>query len=212
MTVTLHGMHFSVYVRVARLALAEKGVAYDLAEVNPFVETESAEHLQRHPFNRVPVLEHDGFLLHETAAITRYVDEAFAGPALQPTDARTRGRMGQVIGIVDLYGYWPMVRQVFSERISKPARGIAGDDAVVAAGLEGSEKCCEALENLVLAKPFLLGDGLTLADLHLAPMVDCFTRTPEGAACLARFEKLSGWWATMQTRESVIATRPTLWD
>ena len=37
-----------------------------------------------HPFGRMPAFEHDGFRLFETAAISRYVDEAFAGPALQP--------------------------------------------------------------------------------------------------------------------------------
>ena len=36
MTLVLHGYRPSVYTRVARLALAEKGVAYDQVEVNPF--------------------------------------------------------------------------------------------------------------------------------------------------------------------------------
>ena len=36
MSLVLHGYRYSVYVRIARLALAEKGVAYDRVEVNPF--------------------------------------------------------------------------------------------------------------------------------------------------------------------------------
>ena len=36
MSLVLHGYHYSVYNRIARLALAEKGVAYDRVEVNPF--------------------------------------------------------------------------------------------------------------------------------------------------------------------------------
>jgi glutathione S-transferase len=211
-TVTLHGMHYSVYVRVARLVLAEKGVAYDLAEINPFTPEVSPEHLKRHPFNRVPVLEHDGFSVYETAAITRYIDEAFDGPRLQANDPVARARMTQIIGIIDSYGYWPMVRQVFVERVSNPAQGRATDDAALATGLVGAERCCEVLEAIMETGPFLLGEQLTLADLHLAPMVDYFTRPPEGADCFARFNKLSKWWDMMSARPSLATTRPTRWD
>lgn len=212
MAVTLHGMHYSVYVRVSRLALAEKAVEYELAEVNPFAEVVSTEHLKRHPFNRVPVLEHDGFQVYETAAITRYIDEAFDGPNLQPDTPMARARMAQIIGIIDSYGYWPMVRQVFLERISNPARGIKANESAVAEGLDRAEHCCGVLEGLVTGGPFLLGDGITLADLHLASMMDYFTRPSEGAACLARFDKLSRWWAMIRERASIVETRPTLWD
>src|SRR6266478_5495835 len=64
-----------------------------------------------HPFRRVPTLVHDDFVLYETQAITRYIDEAFAGPAFQPVQPRQRARMAQVISIIDAYGYVPMVRQ-----------------------------------------------------------------------------------------------------
>ncbi len=42
---------------------------------------QSAEHLARHPFGRVPVLEHDGFMLYETQAILRYLDRVLPQPA-----------------------------------------------------------------------------------------------------------------------------------
>src|SRR5215469_1352632 len=96
-TVTLHGFRYSVYVRIARLVLAEKGVAYASVEVNPFAANVPAEYLALHPFRRVPTLVYGDFALYETCAITRYVDEAFDGPALQPRDTRARARMAQVI-------------------------------------------------------------------------------------------------------------------
>ena len=61
------------------------------------------EQLSRQPFNKVPAFEHDGNMLYETAAIERYVDEAFDGPSLQPSGALARARMTQVIGIADCY-------------------------------------------------------------------------------------------------------------
>src|SRR5215831_20733088 len=104
MPLMLHGYRYSVYVRIARLVLAEKGVAYDRVEVNPFALPVPADYLALHPFGRVPTLVHDGFVLYETGAIIRYVDRSFAGPALQPDSPRTLARMDQLIGIIDSYG------------------------------------------------------------------------------------------------------------
>src|SRR5260370_15039686 len=121
MPLVLHGYRYSVYVRIARLALAEKGVAYDRVEVNPFAPDVPASYLALHPFGRVPTLVHGDFVLYETAAITRYVDRAFAGPPLQPDATRSLARMHQALSIVDSYAYWPMVRQGFSQRVFRPA-------------------------------------------------------------------------------------------
>jgi glutathione S-transferase len=49
--------------------------------------------MARHRFGKIPAFEHAGFRLYETGAITRYVDEAFPGPRLQPDDPRDRARM-----------------------------------------------------------------------------------------------------------------------
>jgi len=140
MALTLHGYRPSVYTRVARLALTEKGVVYDQAEVNPFAPDPPAGYLALHPFNRVPTLVHDGFVLYETGAITRYVDRAFAGPALQPADPRALARMDQIIGIVDAYAYWPLVRQVYVQVVALPRRGQTGDQQEVQSGLAAAAK------------------------------------------------------------------------
>src|SRR4051812_44225486 len=107
----LFGARFSVYVRIVRLALAEKQVDYELIELDVFApHGPPADYLaERHPFGRMPAFEHDGFRLYETGAITRYVDEGFAGPALQPASPRMRARMSQVISVLDSYAYRPMV-------------------------------------------------------------------------------------------------------
>jgi glutathione S-transferase len=97
MGVVLHGYEYSVYTRVARLVLAEKAVDHDYVEVNPFACDVPAEYLAMHPFRRVPTLVHDDFVIYETAAITRYVDETFGGVALQPTGSRPRARVVQII-------------------------------------------------------------------------------------------------------------------
>lgn len=209
MPLILHGYHYSVYNRIARLALAEKGVACERAEVNPFDPAMPAEYLALHPFGRVPTLVHDGFVLYETGAITRYVDRAFAGPALQPSAPRALARMDQLIGVIDSYGYWPMVRQVFSHRVFRSAAGRPVDEAEVAIGLAGAAKVLAALEALG-AEPFLAGPELSLADLHVGAMIAYFTLAPEGAAMLGKYPRLAAWWGRLSRRASLAATDPGL--
>jgi glutathione S-transferase len=210
MPLILHGYHYSVYNRIARLTLAEKGVACERAEVNPFDPARPAEYLALHPFGRVPTLVHDGFVLYETGAITRYVDRAFAGPALQPSAPRALARMDQLIGVVDSYGYWPMVRQVFSHRIFRAAAGRPVDEAEVARGMAGSATVLAALETLASPDAFLVGPDLSLADLHVGAMVAYFTLAPEGAALLIDYPRLAAWWATVGRRASFAFTDPGL--
>ena len=147
----LYGLSRSVYTRIARLALEEKGVRYTLEEVEIFGPAGvPAEHLARQPFGRIPAFAHDGFVLYETGAITRYVDEAFAGARLQPQEPRARARMNQVIGIVDSYAYRPMIWGVFAARIVAPEEGIAARTRrIVAESLAKSRTCCRALEEIL---------------------------------------------------------------
>jgi glutathione S-transferase len=209
MSLVLHGYYYSVYNRIARLALAEKGVAYDRVEVNPFAEL-SPEYLALQPFGRVPTLVHDGFVLYETGAITRYVDRTFAGPALQPGTPRALARMDQLIGIIDSYGYWPMVRQVFSHRVFRTAAARPVDEAEVARGLAAAAKVLDALEELAAPEAFLVGPALSLADLHVGAMVAYFALAPEGAVMLENYPRLAVWWATISRRPSFALTDPGL--
>lgn len=210
MALVLHGYRYSVYVRIVRLVLAEKRLACEQVEVNPFAAAVPADYLALHPFGRVPTLVDDGFVLYETGAITRYVDRAFPGTALQPADPRRRARMDQIMGVVDSYAYWPMVRQVFVHDVVRPHLGMAGDADELGKGLEASTRVLDALETLVTANPWLTGPDISLADLHLGAMVACFTQSPRGAALLAGRPRLSAWWQRLKERPSVAATDPGL--
>jgi glutathione S-transferase len=210
MSLVLHGYHYSVYNRIARLVLAEKGVAYERVEIDPFALPVPQSYLDLHPFGRVPTLVHDGFVLYETGAIARYLDRTFDGPALQPRAPRALARMDQIISIVDSYGYWPMVRQVFSHGAFRPAAGRPADADEVRAGLAGSAKVLSALEALAAPDGFLVADHVTLADFHLGAMVAYLTLASEGAALLQQRPRLATWWDRVSRRPSFAATDPGL--
>ena len=207
----LFGAAYSVYVRIARLALVEKGVPYRLVEVDIFAEGgPPAEYLARHPFGRIPAFEHDGFRLYESGAITRYVDEAFPGPALQPAAPKARARVNQAVSILDSYAYRTLVWDIYVERMRAAENGRITDEARIAAALPRAEICLAALEALMAAGPWLAGPALTLADLHAAPIFAYAVLAPEGRDLLARHETLRRWWERMTERPSMAATRSPL--
>jgi glutathione S-transferase len=204
----LYGLSRSVYTRIARLALEEKGVPYTLEDVEIFGSAGvQAEHRARQPFGRIPAFAHDGFTLYETGAITRYVDEAFAGTLLQPQDPRARARMNQVIGIVDSYCYRPMIWGVFFARIVAPAEGFRADEGHLAETLAKSRTCCRALEDILAGRRYFTGDELTLADLHALPILLYFSMAHDGAEILSAHARLRAWLDHMAARPSVTRTR-----
>ena len=171
--VRLFGADYSVYVRIARLCLAEKSIAYELVPVDVFATGGVAlDYLTRNPFGRIPAFEHGAFRLYETGAIARYVDEAFDGPPLQPEDPAGRARCNQLISIADSYAYPHLVWGVYVERISKPAEGGTTDAAKLASSLAQARTILAVVSDLMGQGPFMAGDHLTLADLYWAPMVD----------------------------------------
>jgi glutathione S-transferase len=202
------GAPYSVYVRAVRLTLEEKNVDYELVPVDIFAsQGPPAEHLRRHPFGKIPAFEHAGFRLYEASAITRYVDEVFPGPRLQPDDLRARARMNQIISVLDGYVYRTLVWDIYVERVSRPAMGIAADEQKIAGALPKAEVCLSALSELMNEAPWLAGPAISLADLHAAPMVALFRLAPEGAHLLGRQDRLVRWWERVSTRPSFLRTQ-----
>jgi glutathione S-transferase len=204
----LYGPDYSTYVRTSRLALEEKGVAYRLESFDFLRDGMPAAQVRRHPFAKVPAFEHDGFELYETGAITRYVEEAFAGPSLQPADARGRARMTQIIAVIDSYTYQPVIWGLTVERRMKPQMGIATDEGAIAAALPKVRTALHALERLAGGDGYLVDGGLSLADLHLAPIFAYFTTLPDAGPLLADTPRLKGWWERMEDRPSMAKTQP----
>ncbi|MES0882742.1 glutathione S-transferase family protein [Roseibium sp. SCP14] len=207
--IELFGADYSVYVRSARLAMEEKGVPYILIPVDVFATGgPPEEHFKRQPFGKIPALKHDGFSLYETAAILRYVDEAFDGPLLQPKDPKSRARMTQILSILDTYAYRTLVWDIFVERVAKTREGAEADEVKIASALGPARTIICVLEDLTEQGAFLLGEQLTLADCHAAPMLNLFQKTPEGAELMESSPKLLNWLQAFKVRKSFQTTEP----
>jgi len=207
--IELYGADYSVYVRSARLALAEKGLSYRLVPIDVFSHSgPPGDYLELQPFGKIPALKHDGITLYETVAILRYVDEAFEGQALQPDDPLGRARMTQILSILDTYAYRTLVWDIFVERVVKTGGGAPADEVRIASSMGKARKVVAALEDLCDDGPFLLGERLTLADCHAAPMLSLFRQAEEGAMLLKGTPKISAWLDRFEARPSFAATAP----
>jgi glutathione S-transferase len=200
--VIVYGFPVSTYVNIIRLVLTEKGVAFRFHDLEP--DMGQAAHLALHPFNRVPILEHDGFRIYETSAIALYADEAFEGPSLQPEDLRQRAAMHRWISALNAYFYPYMAYHLGHERIVYPNLGIAPDEKVVAAALPKIATCLAVMDAELAANgDYLVGGELTLADLFLLPSLTTLSRTPEGQEMLGTRPRIGEWWLRMQARPAV---------
>jgi len=207
---TLYGPIWSAYTRTARLALAEKEVNYNLKEVDFSNGVMPAEHFKLHPFGKVPVLAHGNYVIYETSAICRYIDKAFSGPSLQPTDVQQLGRMAQLIAILDAYLSEEIRMRFVNELLIKPRSGLAPNKERVESSRACIQKAFIGFADLLENTTFFVGQRITLADLHAAPLFDYLDETPGGDKLINTQPKLRDWWSSMKTRSSVISTKPDL--
>jgi glutathione S-transferase len=202
----VHSVPGSPFGRAVLAALEEKGASYRLSPVAPGT-FQSPEHLARHPFGRVPVLEHDGFSLYESQAILRYLDRVLPTPALTPADPKRAARMDQVMNINDWYLFHGVGNVIVFHRVVGPrVMGLKPDEAAIEAAMPKARTVFGELARLLGQQSYFAGEAVSLADLLVAPAIDFFTQTPEWTVLGASHANLVAWLARMQARPSLKAT------
>ena len=202
----VHSIPGSPFGRAVLTTLEEKGASYRLSPVAPGT-LRSPEHLARHPFGRVPVLDHDGFLLYETQAILRYLDRVLPNPALTPADLRRAARMDQVMNVNDWYLFQGVANVIVFHRVIGPRlMGLTPDEAAIEAAMPKARAVLEELARLLGGQPFFAGEAISLADLLVAPQLGFLKQTPEWSVLGAPHKNLAAWLARMEARPSLKAT------
>lgn len=205
--ITLWGFDGSTYVRTVKMLLAEKGVTdFEQVPVNVLEgEPKGPEHLERHPFGKVPVLDHDGLRIVETSAIARYLNDVLPGPSLVPATPRDRARMDMIVGLVDSYGYAALLGGVSAYHLFPDFVGGKNEDAR-RLGIENGRKLIAFAMKTKGPSPFIAG-GLSLADLYLAPILAYVALTPD-KDLLFDIEGFGEWWTRVQALPSFVETQP----
>ncbi|RDD60923.1 glutathione S-transferase family protein [Ferruginivarius sediminum] len=201
--VRLFGARYSVYTRIARLVLLESGIPHELEEVDIFRPAEvPSDYAARHPFMKIPAMEHDGFSLYETDAIAAYASAlTSAGQDLVPSDPGSVARTRQIMRSMDNYAYPACVWGIYVPQHEGNVRNPVDREAVARA-----ERVLDALMDLSAA-PYLLGQSMTLADLWALPMLAYLNAVPTGRELLVKRPKLTDWLQVMRERPSVKTTR-----
>jgi glutathione S-transferase len=202
----VYGVPGSPYVRSALLGFEERHTPYRFAAL-PIGGSKGEEHLRRQPFGRVPALQHGDFRLYETQAILRYANQLGSGPSLVPAETKAAARVDQIVGIVDWYVFPSITVGITAERLmAQIFWGRATDEANIAKALPTARTCIRELERLQGTADFVAGDRLSIADLMLAPQLEFFRATPEGAELL-KGTSLDSWLTRMSLRASMQATQ-----
>lgn len=202
---TLWGFDGSTYVRTIKMLLAEKSFTdFEQVPLNVLKgEPKTPEHLQRHPFGKVPVLDHDGVRILETSAIARYLNDVLPGKSLVPASPKDRARMDMIVGIIDSYGYGALIGGVAAYHLFPDFVG-GRNDATHKAGLENGRKVIDFAMQTMGDSPFIAGE-LSLADLYLSPIAEYVAMTPDKDSLFAG--KSAEWWTKIQALPSFQATR-----
>jgi len=201
----IHGIAGSPFVRAVLMGLEEKGRGWRLQPLAPGA-SKAPEHLARHPFGRVPAVEHGDFQVYETQATLRYLDRIYPEPSLTPADPRQAARMDQIMGINDWYLFAHASAPIGFPRVIAPRLGFPADGSKVAEAMPRAEVCFGVLSRLLGDQPFLAGDGLSLADLMVAPQLSLLMECEEGQSLMAPHPALSAWLGRMEARPSMVAT------
>ena len=204
----LYGAPMSTYVRTARMTCVEKGVAYSLQH-QTIQEIRSEAHRALHPFGKVPAMRHGDLVLYETLAICRYIDAAFDGPPLQPTEPEAIGRMEQWTSVITSYVYDDLIRRCVLQYIFPQGPDGKPDRRAIDAASGDLERDLRVLDNAYGANDYIVGDDdPTIPDLMLAPILAYFVKTPEGEALMGRHANVKRALQVMRQRRSFRETEP----
>src|SRR5690242_5891381 len=81
---TVYGVNASPFVRKVRVALAEKGIPYELEPVIPFNVSEDFKKMS--PLGKIPAFRDNDRTLCDSSIICAYIERTHPNPPLYPAD------------------------------------------------------------------------------------------------------------------------------
>lgn len=173
-----------------------------------FGVVDTPEYRALNPVGRVPVIEDDGFVLWESNAIVRYLATRHGLGTLMPADPRAQAEAGRwmdfQLGTVaaPLSALtWGIVRTAPEKR----------DIKAVAPAFANLGAALAIVDTALAGRAFLVGDGLTVADIPLGCCAHRWFNLPLEDTGLERPElpHLAAWYGRLKVRPAVQGLMPT---
>jgi glutathione S-transferase len=171
MTLLLLGGSVSPFVRKVRVALTEKGIAYQHEQVNPFAPPPGYRDIS--PLGKIPALKDGDRHLCDSSVICAYLERRFPTPALYPSEPYDYARTlwieefmdGGVVPITGQKIFFPLVIQPFLSGGQAPPPEA---EAAAQKAWDDHEPHLAYLEKQLGDREFFVGDALTIADIAVA--------------------------------------------
>ena len=220
MELTLWQYEISPFCDKVRRILRFKRQAFTTREVSLFQTLSSLP--KKNPAGKLPLIEAGGEVVCDSTEIAHWAERTFPDPPLIPRDPAKRAMCHALEDWADesLYFYEMYLRftlphnakrwipelahadsgamkmassfivpRVIKKRLAAQGLGAKSFDGV----MHDLDRHLEAVEGLLTAGPFLVGDALTVADISVFAQLFCIRGADEGAAAIAKRAAIGAW-------------------
>ncbi len=219
--ITLYQLATSPFTEKVRRALAYKGLAYEVHEVERGAVAEG-KYAAVSPTGKFPAIDHDGHAVWDSTDILIYLDKAFEDRPLIPADIRDAGLAHVIEDWADesLYFYEMTMRLAWEHNLESAldefAVGMPGmsREQLRAAILQGAgaltktqglgrkpiaqviadaQRHFAAIDAMLTDRNWLVGTSLSVADLAVIAQVNALLYAVEARDALATTKNVTAW-------------------
>ena len=155
LAMTLFSNDTCPYCHMVRIVLAEKGISYEVVDVDMNDTPEDLKELN--PYNEVPTLVDRELVLFDSGVIMEYLDERFPHPPLMPVDPVTRARNRLMLKRIERDWYRLAMKIHHGEDVEASQKALRDSLATVAPIFEQMS--------------FFMSEEFTLMDCAIAPLL-----------------------------------------
>lgn len=230
----LHQFHLSPFNEKVQRLLNYKGVPF---EEKYWRIADRGKILKISPTGKLPALEHDGRIVCDSTDMVHYIEGAFPSRPLVPAHPKLAGMVHILEDWADesLYFYEmqlrfctpgnqqrnvprlianepPIIRWLLTRLLPRVLRKTTASQGVGRKSqdqlLVDAERHVAAVAGLLEEDEWLLANRITLADLAVYAMLQCFRDADTAMALLSKYPKVTGWLERVEANTSTRASSP----
>lgn len=156
---TLYSGSNDPYSHRARIVLAEKGVTFDLYEIDPSLQPNALSEIN--PYNSVPTLVDRDLVLYDSEIIMEYLDERFPHPPLMPVYPVARARSRLMLHRVNRDWYVHL-----KKLLDKNTDPMQADES-----RKALKESVTSIAPIFNEMPFFFSEEFSLVDCAVAPLL-----------------------------------------
>jgi glutathione S-transferase len=181
------------YARRTRIVLYEKGIDFDVHEVD--LANKSEEFLAASPTGKVPVIVVDGDSIYESNVVNQYIDEVTDEPKLMPRDPKQRAYARIWMAFADT-DFFPAVF------VASMGRERGFSEERISEAFQNLEGALRKLEDRLKYRDYL-ADEFSLADIaHAGNFVRVRQLEERGEISLDEYPNVAAWMERLEDRKS----------